>query len=899
MKKIFTLAALLVVALSVSAQGYRKWDFTSWSPQTIANLLAEAAKERPADGWSDIEKKADDVAGAVAPEATASKCFWLQDASMSTLTANGVEIAETEGLVFNPTYCGNRSLAIAIDYSSTSLGEYAGNQYLWLGGGGKSVPCFTIPKVRIGQKMTFVVESHKPTDARGIELYVGSIDAANKIGDSFKPTTRDTYTWEEGWEAPAGTEGETVDIIVYNTSGCHIYSIEVGDDTQKSKVGYLYGGSLENDRAYSSVSTNDKYTVEPIEAAGALTVDQLTQYDAIVISSTVENAEAIASLKAIQPFVPTVNLNPGIYEAWGYGSLADSGSPFAMTKVPNNALFKNLELGEDPENPDIMVVPITEADSYQAVVLSETGLFAKDNVLATPYGNEELVAIHAHNLNHNGYLYLPLDQVVVGHNGNTDLLANAISVVAGSKAKISQAPAPEIALEYQDMNTTVMLKSTVTGAQIFYTIDGSTPTAESTPYAEPFVISQEGITVKAVALGDGYLLSEVAEQLVDLRHQVAAPVIAVENGEGKSIVTITAAEGATIYYNYSGSNKTSNSGVYEAPIELTKSRTIYAFAVAEGMVNSEVASADVNVTGAQVRIDILSHMDANAADYNGGSTSTAYYFSWGKDKAAYSYYNPDSRKEESQGADPETGDDIISVTYTELNPEEEKDFGTGWAVRSRGQIVDWENLTTGENIGDSNGYNYATVDDINPDFPATKAIINLADKNTQPGDFSFPYNAYLVTTQKYAGPFDVVINVGSIVKPTTDGSVTKHLFVLQTSADGNAWESSWQTLGDTIKMEGLNRLTKNITRSYEGTEEVYVRAYLCGNNSKVGFYDIYIANQGEKSQERMTGIEQVQQTLKPVRTAIYGLNGTRLSNLRRGFNIVRYADGSTKKVLVK
>ena len=50
MKKIFTLAALLVVALSVSAQGYRKWDFTSWSAQTVANLQAEDA----AGGVSDV-----------------------------------------------------------------------------------------------------------------------------------------------------------------------------------------------------------------------------------------------------------------------------------------------------------------------------------------------------------------------------------------------------------------------------------------------------------------------------------------------------------------------------------------------------------------------------------------------------------------------------------------------------------------------------------------------------------------------------------------------------------------------------------------------------------------------------------------------------------------------------
>ena len=128
MKKLFTLMMLLVV-LGTSAQNYRRWNFTSWSAQTIANLMADAAASS-LEGWSDIEKKADAGEGKVAPEATAGKCFWLTDAEGGTLKANGVVISELEGLEFGATYTNNRSLAIAIDYPSTSLGEYAGPQYL-------------------------------------------------------------------------------------------------------------------------------------------------------------------------------------------------------------------------------------------------------------------------------------------------------------------------------------------------------------------------------------------------------------------------------------------------------------------------------------------------------------------------------------------------------------------------------------------------------------------------------------------------------------------------------------------------------------------------------------------------------------------------------------------------
>ena len=895
MKKIFTLAALLVVALSVSAQGYRKWDFTSWSAQTVANLQAEDAAGGVSGGkWSSTEKATGD-------NPQPDNCYWSYASNISDegyLMANGNVIAETEGLVWNTTYTAKRSLAIAVNYPSTSLGDYAGPQYLWLGGGnaksaGARIYCFTIPKVHVGQKITIVAESHKPSDARGVALYAGACtDDANLIGEAFKPTTQASYTWEEGWTLPEGAtpnDDGTVDIQVYNTNGCHLYSIEVGNPDQKSQVAYLYTGNLEQDLNYAALTQNDKFTTVPIIATDATKLSDLEGYDAIVISDLQDNA--VATLKDIRPFIPTVILNANLYDKWGMGTAVTTTEQFADVKMPGHALFRNIELIEEDGFTGLF---ITNGAGYSAVTLNEA--YANDPILATVMGDETKVAIHAHSLSRNAFIYMP----ALNEGADPQLLLNAVNVVSGSKAKVSQAPKPSIVLEYKNMNTDVSLKSTVAGASIFYTTDGSEPTEKSTLYTEPFNIDREGVTVKAVAIAEGYLLSEVAEQAVDLKKQAEAPTIEVASEEGKSIVTLTSGiEGASIYYNYDGNKNANQSTLYSEPIVLTYSRTIYAFVEAEGLVTSETASREVLVQGEKVRIDILAHMDANSAEYNGGSTSTAYYFSWGKNKSgdnAYSYFNPESRTEDTT-TDPETGDEVITVTYTDLNPEEAKDFENGWMLRSRGQIVDWENLSTGNNLGDTSGYNYASADDVNPDFPATKGAIVLADKNTVPSDGqNFPYNAYIVTTQKYTGPFDIVINVASITKPD---AAAKHQFVLETSTDGNVWESNWQTVGDTIYIEESARQTHNITRSYEGTDEVYVRAYLCGYNSKIGFYDIYLANQGEKSQERISGISDAQQTRQHTFSAIYGLNGTRHSSLRRGFNIVRYSDGTTRKIMLK
>ena len=199
------------------------WSFTSWKTSTVRALVADAAASKTS-GWSDVEKAADAEAGADPTEASKNNCFWCvaEPNEDGTLSANGEVIEELKGLKWNKAYTVKRSLAIAVNYPK-ALSDYAGPAYLWLGGGKNKIPCFTIPGVKAGSTVTMEVESHKTSDARGVELYTGVdadglVDAATKIGDSFTPTTKDSHTW---------TIDADCDVIVYNTNGCHIYSIKV------------------------------------------------------------------------------------------------------------------------------------------------------------------------------------------------------------------------------------------------------------------------------------------------------------------------------------------------------------------------------------------------------------------------------------------------------------------------------------------------------------------------------------------------------------------------------------------------------------------------------------------------------------------------------------------------
>ena len=215
-------------ALEAKPEVTHTWDFTKWSEETVTNLKADAAASKTS-GWSDIEKK--DVAEADGEPTDLSRdnCFWFAGAANddNELTANGVVIEELKGLAFdNATYNGKRSLAIAVNYAvvdaAKDFGPYHGPSYLWLGGGGKSIiPCFTIKNVKPGTEIKMGVESHKITDARGVQLLISGA----AIDGPAAPTT---YV-EQTWTIPAGEA--VVDVVVQNTNGCHIYFIdaEIGE----------------------------------------------------------------------------------------------------------------------------------------------------------------------------------------------------------------------------------------------------------------------------------------------------------------------------------------------------------------------------------------------------------------------------------------------------------------------------------------------------------------------------------------------------------------------------------------------------------------------------------------------------------------------------------------------
>lgn len=140
----------------------------------------------------------------------------------------------------------------------------------------------------------------------------------------------------------------------------------------------------------------------------------------------------------------------------------------------------------------------------------------------------------------------------------------------------------------------ITISDTTSGAAIYYTTDGSTPTASSTAYNKAISISSTK-TIQAIAVAAGYTHSPVASATYTINLPAAAtPTFSPAAGTYSSAQSVSLSDtttGAAIYYTTDGSTPTISSTLYASPITVSGTTTINAIAVASGYSNSAVDSA--------------------------------------------------------------------------------------------------------------------------------------------------------------------------------------------------------------------------------------------------------------------------------------------------------------------
>lgn len=899
MKRFYLVFVFFNLCLCItSAQERKTWDFTKGlSEATIANLQADA---NGAKNWS-VTPDAD---GAFKEAKDAKKMSGV-------IKANDIVVYELEGIEI-----GTSGLK---DNNNMIIGK---NKFRVTRKGME----IKFPNLVAGQKLTVRARSANGTATnRGftagnefMEYISGPENGVCPGWDAPGYAADEDGNYTLVWQIKEGYEGESCPVSIKTSpeGGLDIASfmIDEGDLVEPGVIAYFYdsnysGYTIDADEAFGAIAGAlpefmENVEVMPIDIAGdisLITTDSLRNFEAVVLSNAISPANAfVATLKTAVAFVPMLNLSADLYETWGFGT---------RTQTTTNTLdipeaFRTYEMftpadpTADPyidENGQLQL--FADGNGVVGFTCPEDSYFADDDTLATAAGT---VAIHRHNAKRNAYIMVPLS-FPTGTWGDAlyEMLPKATMLVAKTKADVSKAQKPQIVEDYSDLATTVSFTCSTPKAKIHYTTDGSEPTLDSKLFTEPFVITESNVTVKAMAEADGYLPGDASEKTITIFRLSAQPEISMVQEDGKTIVTITpAADGDQILYNFRNSEDVALSGVYTEPITLTKHCTITAFTAAKDeLLQSEPVSMDITVKNEKVRMDVVAHMNSEKAEWSLDGKSPYYFIG----KGGYPFYTEEIESTEVLkdlwGNDSIVNHYVPADQLTTLNP------GKGWEFKTYGQSGLWQSIGIAHNVFDFNGYNPVAPEDDMDNEITNNCVCFGGVNNSNLDGIKDPASAVIQSTEAFQGPFDVVTYASGL-------NAKVEVFVTNDTISGE-----WTKIGNLIANEiskkdekgkelGGRIWTRTIL-GYEGTDAMFVKLVSGGNSANI--FDIYIKNQGELSNEYITGIEDVntgkESDSEVVRTIVYSINGTQTTGMTRGINIVKeiYANGQvkTKKVILK
>ena len=184
-----------------------------------------------------------------------------------------------------------------------------------------------------------------------------------------------------------------------------------------------------------------------------------------------------------------------------------------------------------------------------------------------------------------------------------------------------QAPTSSIS---NGANVSYGTKLTLSGSgKIYYTLDGSDPTTESTLYTEPIKLPEGTVTVKTISVSDTGAVSDISSWTYNVTKRTnggggSAPIRPTASPEADTVPSpepatlITAStdgsepvdygyelelksEGGTIYYTTDGTTPDKTSAVYEGPITVKENMKIRAVIWNEGDVYSNIYDYDMKL----------------------------------------------------------------------------------------------------------------------------------------------------------------------------------------------------------------------------------------------------------------------------------------------------------------
>ncbi len=139
------------------------------------------------------------------------------------------------------------------------------------------------------------------------------------------------------------------------------------------------------------------------------------------------------------------------------------------------------------------------------------------------------------------------------------------------------------------------LSTTTSGASIYYTTDGSTPTCSSALYSSPISVAGTE-TLKVIGCHASYTSSGVASAA----YTMVVAALTINPGTGaygatQSVSISTATIGASLYYTTDGTTPICSGTLYSSPISVVSTETIKAIGCLTNFTSTSVASATITI----------------------------------------------------------------------------------------------------------------------------------------------------------------------------------------------------------------------------------------------------------------------------------------------------------------
>ena len=611
-------------------------------------------------------------------------------------------------------------------------------------------------------------------------------------------------------------------------------------------------------------------------------------FDVVVYSESL-NATHAEALYELLNHVPVLSFNSTLYEAWGQGStFVPEGGCNTLT-IPAEMLEHPLYVDMNiDENGNVALFDDGDVITGKKVLgynVTEGSDFEDDEVLAL-VGDHN--AIHAQ-AEKNTYLHIAISSenaLVEGEPIITDdyltLIGNAITWLRTTKAEVRQAAKPTISYTYENNVTYATLKSSLAGARIYYTLDGTEPTKQSTRYAgETLEFTTSGAVVNAIAVVPAYYNSAMMSDTVVVKSKLSVPAYEVKYEEGVAKVFLTAEEGADVYYNITASNDVAKSSKFDSILVISRPTVLTVFAYAEDKLASDIVEFVVDNQDWTYYNDVIEHVKFETAE--GWLDKKNYYVK------AYNYYDQTvADTVVTPNVDDPTINDTTIVHNTPANDLQQWFINDKWKIGTYGQGLYWG---TDGNGAVGAAYGSATALHVGS---SRNSLIFMTTKTS-----SDPASAYMASRVPFQAPFEVTVYMcGQIEGPTMYGQYANRVEIL-TSTDSINWTS-----------QGV--LSTNFEKSIDrqslvcgGTDQLYVKLASANvdntGKQKTMMFDVIIA--GASTERPSTGIESAVEAAKTVKAVrMFDMSGRQIRVAEQGIVLIQtiYSDGTvaTKKAFV-